>query len=469
MSETVRADLCVVGAGLAGMAAAVRASELGARVIVLEQSAATAYLCNSRMTNGMFHLALADVLSGADALEAAVHRATRGAAHPQLARALATDAPRGVRWLQSQGVRFFRASPERHHNFTLAPPATHRSGPYDILGRGGDVMLRRLEAALGRNGGGIRRGWRARELRAVGGRCMGVRGEHDSGLFDVAASAVVIADGGFQADADLLRRFGISPAPGRMVQRNARSGRGDGLRMAEAAGARLTDMLGFYGHVQSRDALRSDALWPYPWLDIVAGAGIVVGPDGRRFADEGRGGVYLANRLAALPDPASAFVILDQRIWDGPGRAYLKAPNPRLTDAGGSLIAADTPDALADRIRVPADVLSGEVRRYNAAVHSGECDHLLPERTTSGRAPWIIATAPFYAIPVAPGITHTMGGIAIDEWSRARRSDGSVFDGLYAAGSCTGGVEGGEHAGYVGGLVKALVTGLRAAEHFRRA
>jgi fumarate reductase flavoprotein subunit len=78
---------------------------------------------------------------------------------------------------------------------------------------------------------------------------------------------------------------------------------------------------------------------------------------------------------------------------------------------------------------------------------------------------WPIAAAPFYAVPVCAGITYTLNGIAIDEWSRVLNRRRSVMRGLYAAGSATGGLEGGERVGYVGGLCKAAVTGLRAGEH----
>jgi fumarate reductase flavoprotein subunit len=71
--------------------------------------------------------------------------------------------------------------------------------------------------------------------------------------------------------------------------------------------------------------------------------------------------------------------------------------------------------------------------------------------------------APYLAIPVVPGITFTMGGLAIDGRARVLRNDGSPISGLLAAGSCTGGLHGGPDAGYVGGLSAALVLGLVAA------
>jgi fumarate reductase flavoprotein subunit len=458
-------DLCVIGGGLAGMSAALRASELGLKAVVLEQSADEHYLCNSRMSSCVFHLATTNVLSPPEELERAVNSATKNTAHPGLVKALAGNAERAVRWLQGQGVRFIRGSPAPYHNFVVAPPATHKEGPFDIEGRGGDVLLRTVEAALVKAGGEVRRGVSARSLIVEGGRCIGVNAVAKGQEQRIAARAVVIADGGFQANRELLRESGISPDPSRMVQRNAGSGRGEGLRMAVAAGARTSNMLGFYGHVMCSDALAIDKLWPYPWLDLVAGAGIVVGPDGRRFTDESRGGVYLANRIAALPDPASAVVIFDAAIWDSAGKAFMNPPNPRLTDNGGTLVTADTIEELAARLGLPEQALAEQVRAHNVALRSGELDLLSPPRSKGPLAPMPIGQAPFHAVRVTAGITHTMGGIAIDEYARTSRADGSVFDGLYAAGSATGGVEGGEHAGYVGGLVKACVTGLLAAEH----
>lgn len=458
-------DLCVVGGGLAGMSAALRACELGLKAVVLEQSAEDHYLCNSRMSSCVFHLATTNVLSPPEELERAVNAAAQGTAHAGLVKALAGNAERAVRWLQGQGVRFIRGSAAPYHNFVVAPPATHKEGPFDIVGRGGDVMLRALEAALVKAGGEIRRGVAARSLIVEGDRCVGVNAIAGAQEQRIEARAVVIADGGFQANRELLREAGISPDPSRMVQRNAGSGRGEGLRMAVAAGARTSNLLGFYGHLMCRDALASDRLWPYPWLDLVAGAGMAVGPDGRRFADESRGGVYLTNRVAALPDPASAVAIFDQAIWDGPGAAFLNPPNPRLIDSGGTVVKADSIEALARELGLPADALAAEVRAHNEAIAAGTLAQLEPARSAGPLAPMPIVRGPFYGVRIVPGITHTMGGIAVDEHARASRADGSVFDGLYAAGSATGGVEGGEHAGYVGGLVKACVTGLLAAEH----
>jgi len=94
---------------------------------------------------------------------------------------------------------------------------------------------------------------------------------------------------------------------------------GDAVRMLEEAGANLVGMKYFYGHLLSRDALTRDNLWPYPGLDSVAVAGIVVNGRGARFVDEGLGGVYLANAIAWSDDPLDSWMIFDEAIWKGPG------------------------------------------------------------------------------------------------------------------------------------------------------
>jgi fumarate reductase flavoprotein subunit len=73
--------------------------------------------------------------------------------------------------------------------------------------------------------------------------------------------------------------------------------------------------------------------------------------------------------------------------------------------------------------------------------------------------------SPFYALPLCAGITYTTGGLLIDQNARVLRENKEPIDGLYAAGSAVGGIEGGPQASYVGGLMKALVLGLVAAEH----
>lgn len=470
MPEHMEFDLVAIGGGFAGLVAAVRGAELGLRTAVVEQGTDERYLCSSRWAGGIFHVSYHDVKLGPAELVGAIERQISGEAEPELAAAIAEDCGRTVDWLATQGAHFTSASPIGWHRFTLAPPRAAVAGQ-DWQGRGPDLMLARLKERLERRQGRMLLGTRATALHMRGGRCTGLSARRDDAEIDLTARAVVIADGGFPADPELFRRH-IGPRPERVLQRHAGSAVGDGLRMAKAAGAALTRLDRFYGHLLSRDAMHDDGLWPYPQIDAVATASIVVDRSGRRLIDEGLGGISITNDLARLADPLCATVICDAAIWESAGRAAQIPPNPQIERGGGTLYRADTIAALADAAGLDRDTLRDTVGAYNEAVRNGAGAALAPPRSARSGNPRPIEVPPFLAIPICAGITNTMGGIATDGHGRVRRADssrgGSTIAGLYAAGGCTGGLEGGGALGYVGGLIKACVFGLRAAEDAAR-
>lgn len=466
--NTPTADILIIGGGIAGLTAANRAAQLGLKALVLEQGSAEKYLCNSRYTGGTLHVAMREIMEEPAALTRAIVESSNGFVSEILASTIAVEGRRVVSWLQGEGMRFMKASGAAYHRWVLAPPGRSRPG-LDWEGRVGDVLLRTLDDNLAKRGGAIRRGVRALSLIVEEGRVCGVIAQTAEGDARLTARAVVIADGGFQGNADLVRQY-ICAHPEKLKQRGAGTGRGDGLRMASAVGAKLIGMDRFYGHLLSRDALTNDQLWPYPYLDTLATAGIIIGADGARFVDEGRGGVYIANAITKLADPLSAFVVFDHAIWEGPGRNGLIAPNPHLPAVGGTMIKAESLSALAQAMGVPPAALAQTVGSYNAANAGQTLLNLAPpRRATKKYKPMPIAQAPFYAAPLCTGITNTMGGIRINEHAQALREDGSVIAGLYVAGAATGGLEGGPEVAYTGGLVKGGVMGLRAAEHIAQA
>ena len=463
MTEERRCDVAIIGGGIAGLITANRLAQLGTRTVVLEQGSEERYLCNTRYTGGTFHICLRDIMLEESVLKDSISNASGGFVSEAWADLIAREGRRVVRWLQAEGVRFMKVSAAEHHKWVLAPPG--RNGPgLDWKGRSGDVLLRTLEANLTKRGGVLVRNARARSLLIENGVCTGVVAEHEGREVRYHSRAVVIADGGFQANPELVRSY-ICERPEALQQRNAGTARGDGLKMALAAGARLVGTGSFYGHVLSRDAMTNDKLWPYPYLDSLATAGIVVDAKGDRFVDEGRGGVYIANAIAKLPDPLSAVVVFDSAIWESAGRAGLIPANPHLPAVGGTVVTAPDIGALAHSLGMDPSRLTRAVRTYNEAITSGGISKLDPPRRTARYAPQPIQSAPFYAVPACCGITATMGGIAIDEHARALRDDGVAIAGLYVAGGAAGGLEGGPEVGYVGGLVRCGVTGLIAAEH----
>ncbi len=129
-------------------------------------------------------------------------------------------------------------------------------------------------------------------------------------------------------------------------------------------------------------------------------------------------------------------------------------------------MSADTLLELADKLGLPAEALLRTVSEYNRLVNTKHGDVLNPPRSSNGAQPFPIEKTPFYGVRLAAGITYTMGGLATDANAQVLHSkEDRPIAGLYAAGSCTGGLEGGAYAGYISGLVKASVMGLSAADH----
>ncbi len=464
MTQTENFDVVVVGGGIAGLTAANRAAQLGLKAVVLEKGSGPQYLCNSRFSGGILHIAFHNIREGEVALEAAMKDATSGYAQPALREAFAKTAPVAVDWLREEGAKFIRIAGSVWQQWVFAPPRALAPG-IDWKGRGPDLTLRTLVDNLKKRGASIKLDTLVTALVQENGRVVGVDTQSNGAAVRYTASrAVVIADGGFQSNLDLVRE-NITRQPEKLKQRGAATGMGDGLRMARAIGAGTAGLDCFYGHLLSRDAFTNDKVWPYPQLDELGVAGILIDGGGKRIADEGKGGVYLANMVARSADPLACFTIFDEAIWDGPGRGARIPANPNLVKAGGTVHKAESLASLAAIISVPAQALQATIDEYNAALQAGASGKLGVPRSTKPNAAFPIAKAPFYAVPICAGITYTMGGLAIDADARVLREDGSVITGLYAAGAATGGLEGGPEIGYLGGLMKATAFGYRAAEH----
>lgn len=453
-------DVLVVGAGLAGLSAAIRAAELGLAVRVLEQGSGAHYLCNSRYTGGLFHIGMDDMGDGPETIVARLEAVTGGEIRAPLARTLARNARRTRAWLAANGVRLIRVGPDGLRQNSLAPPGVRNTG-LNWRWRAGDVMLRTLGARLAALGGVLDTGVRARALTVARGQVRGVVAERDGRDEAHAASVVILCDGGFQANRNLMRRH-ISPAPDKLLMRNAETGQGAGLEMAEAAGAKLVGMTSFYGHIQHRAAITDGRFWPYPVLDSLCTAGLVLNAAGERFCDESLGGVHLTNEIARLDDPLGCHVIFDEATWQGPGRAWLLPANPFLLKAGAEPITAPSLEALAPRIGLAPARLLAEAQRWNDAVEGRA--GFAPARTNPANPAWPLGTGPFHALPLCAGVTYTMGGILTDAAAQVLDHNERPIPGLLAAGACTGGLEGFSRSGYSGGLSKSAVFGMIAGE-----
>ena len=135
------------------------------------------HACNSRYTTGIAHILFQDMRLPADRLLPVIERETAGCAKPALARALAENSRRAIDWLTREGARFMEINAPTGRSIIIAPPRRFKEG-LDWEGRGGDVLLRRLEENLVKRGGRVLRGAHARELALANGACVEIGRAH---------------------------------------------------------------------------------------------------------------------------------------------------------------------------------------------------------------------------------------------------------------------------------------------------
>lgn len=465
-------DLIAVGGGLAGLTAANRALELGRRAIVLERSTVARHPCASRTNGGVFHIGFRSIKTDPEELVRVIDRATGNFVEPAVAQALTGNAVRSIEWLQSFGTVFTAMQPDDGwKDYCLAPLGFHNKTTMEWEGLGADRLIDRLEARTKELGGETLRGRAVTDLIVEDGRVRGVVADGPHGREEYRANSVVLADGGFEANQEMMRRY-ITPHPENLKLRGTESGHGTGMLLAENAGGMLIGMEAFYGHILSADSLHRDGLSPFPFLEFLAAVGMMVDRHGKRFVDETTGGHFTSNVLARH-DNGIAYILFDDVMWNSIGKHFFCPPNPNLVTAGGTLHKADDIASLAAQIGLEPEALKQLVEAHNRQVDSDAKNDAassgsradMPAYAKGKHKHQAFLTAPYYAAPGCAALTSTLGGIAIDEYARVRNKAGGVIPGLYAAGNTTGGIEGGPEVGYLGGLIKALVFGLLAAEH----
>jgi succinate dehydrogenase/fumarate reductase flavoprotein subunit len=418
----LRVDLLVLGGGMGGLAAAARASELGAVAGVVEKQA---------------------TLGGSAALSAGMLWAPRS--YDELRERI----PDGDARLGRAYVDGFAEAAE-----ALLATGVERSAPIDGtyfgFGAGWQIDVRglfdRWQARIEGAGGFVVRETSARQLLRDGDAVVGARLRGRDGESEVRARGVLVATGGFQGDPELVAAF-IGPHADSLLVRSNPGSVGDGFRLATAAGASASRSLGgFYGHLLPSPLPGFEARHYLPLTQYHSIHSIVVNRRGRRFADESLGDEITNQELLFQPD-RRAVLLCDEAVRR---RYVVTEPYPggevadRFADAasaGARYATAPTVEALVDAVA-------------SWGVSAG------PLRETLDAAPDRLVEPPFHALEVQPAITFPHGGIRVDADGRALDRDGLPVPGLYAAGADAGGVF---HVGYGGGLAWALVSGRRAA------
>src|ERR671916_412261 len=321
-----------------------------------------------------------------------------------------------------------------------------------------DTLARRIAASGGRILLGTALGSLVRD---TAGRIRGVRAY--PGEEQRIEGAVILASGGFAANPDLVRRH-ILRGQGTMRLRAHPWSTGDGFLAALEAGALASAGLGeFYGRNLPAPPAR---FTPEDFVEVSQLYGcyaVAINRNGERYADEAAdwSETALTRATARQPDLRAWYVVdaaaLRERVRDGTVEGMISTARR----AGGTVLGADSLEELAEKLAgrgVPRATVLHTLDGYNAAIAGGRGGELSPPRSDPA-AP--VRVPPFVAVEVAPAITHTIGGLAVDAGCRVLlRTDGPL-PGLYAAGVEVGGVSVG---GYTSGLASALVFGRVAAE-----
>ncbi len=458
--ETISFDVLIVGAGLAGFTAAVRASEQGAKVLLLDKSHGPLGDGNILMASGSLRAGGKSPRINAKELYDFVM--SEGVGYPALVKSWSETCNRAVDWLIASGVKVDegpsgRVWLDQCGEVSLAPVYKK-----DV----GTRALAKLKERFERLGGSYLNGIEGVSLIMENGRVSGVCGRRTDEECQLRAGATILATGGFSANKELVKKY-IGPHADKCKLRGSKQDTGDGLRMALAIGAKAVNLKYFYGHLISRKALVDDRFWPYPRLDSFVDEGILVDRNGQRFVDEGRGDVAVANELAQSDDVTGAVLIFDEQSWEAAkddavsNSVKTPAPNPWLADNDGEIFSDPTIVGLARKIGINEDRMTATLSDYNRAIES-QTGRSLPVPRTGKPKP---LRAPYYGLRVISGITFTMGGILVNGQAAALDQNEQPIAGLYAAGDAIGGLMGGYRGGYTGGLMQAVVTGILAGEN----
>ena len=425
-AETLDCDVVIVGASGAGLTAAVRATQAGAKVLVLEKMPFAGG--NSLKASGGMNCAGTKFQEAAGITDSGVPEFiedTMNGGHGindlALVTTMAENSAEAVDWLESIGAPLPKvaATGGTVHKYLHSPEDGSPVGEY---------LVAKLDEEAKKNGIEVMLNTTATEILMDGGTAVGVKAndaEHD---YTINARAVVLATGGFGANFELMCAF--NPSLANAVTTNHPGATGDGILMAEAVGAATVDMDQIQLHptvYQATSMLVSEKMRSL--------GAILVNQNGVRFTND------LATRDAVsnaeLEQPGGyAWIIFDQNLVDNNKSAakYIEQ---------GMAVTGETYEALAKAMDVDVDAFVKTMETWNAAVATGED----AEFGRNNGMDADLSTAPFYAIQIAPGIHHTMGGVKIDTATRVIDTAGQPIPGLFAAGETTGGVHGGNRIG----------------------
>lgn len=438
------APLLIVGAGAAGLCAALAAKEAGVDPIVIERDAVPAG--STALSAGLIPAAgtrfqRAKGIDDSPALFAQdIQRKAHGENDPAIVNAVAQEAGPTVEWLADRyGFPF-----DVIDNFTYPGHSAMRM--HGLPTRSGAELIDRLRTTTERNDVTILTESKVERLFATSeGLIRGVEiARSDRSREKIGCEALVLACNGYGGNKALVRE--LIPEMAEALYFGHPGNQGDAVLWGRALGAQLVHLGAYQGH--GSVATPHNIL--ITWAVIMEG-GFQVDALGHRFCDESRG--YSEQASEVLRQPGNiAWNVFDERI----ANIARQFEDFRAAEKSGALLAANSAEELAALMRVPLAAFSSEWAAVEQVKAEGGQDRY-------GRRfkPSEALAAPFHAVKVTGALFHTQGGLAIDPVGQVKRQDGSLFPNLFAAGGAAAGVSGETAAGYLSGngLLTACVLG----------
>ena len=474
IEETV--DVVVVGAGGAGMTAAITASKAGSKVVIIESqpivggntvrstgglnAAKTPYQDKNEFKeaagvektlataaekfadNETITALAATVKSQWDAYQANPQGyfdsvelmeldtmiGGKGKNNPELVKALAENSAAAIEWLASIGAEvknvgaFGGASVKRIHRPVNADGKVTAVGAYIVPILEKNLQDRNVQFLFDTT---------ANEIIMKDGKAVGIKGTGKDGhKVTINAKSVVIATGGFGANAEMVEKY--KPELKGFATTNAEGAQGQGIDMATAAGAATVDMDQIQIHPTVH--IEEDGNAHLITEGLRGDGAILVNAEGKRFYDE----VSTRDKVSAAiieQTDKSAWLVVDQAMVDKSAviAGYIKS---------GYTVTGATYEELAKAMGVDEATFTSTMNTWNQAVEAKSDAEF---GRTSFANP--LTTAPYYAIKITPAVHHTMGGIVINPKAEVLNEKGEAIPGLFAAGEVTGGVHGANRLG----------------------
>lgn len=423
-------DVVVIGAGGAGLIAAIEAKLNGANVVVLEKMD---FPGGNTLISGAEYAAPENWVQKKEGLSDSKEQFYKdilvggdNESNPELAKILSNQALEGAQWLKN----FVNVTFEDRQMFFGGHSVKRSLVPE---GASGVEVIGKLMAMANKMDIPVLMGTEATDLIVEDGKVVGVKATTDTESHEFMASkGVIVASGGFGSNLDMRVKYNPKMDE-KILSTNTTGITGDGIVMGEKVGAATTDMA-FIQTYPVCDPETGSLL--YTGDVRLTGSAILVNKEGKRFVEELERRDVISFAITEQTGGVG-YLFWDQKQLDESGVAVHHKGEYDALLRRGILVKGDTIEEVAKHFGIDSKELKETVSRFNQYAKDGKDLEFNKRGKLIG-----FEKGPYYLLKNAPGIHHTMGGLVIDSETRVLDENGKVIEGLYAAGEVTGDIHG---------------------------